>query len=176
MDKDNFALRHLYTQQRHKVEDRHIRVNDKFIPDPASVTLTWKFYSKYKNTCDSCKNIGNSSNESDASRGGDPLTSGQDNQPNQYYVCYCGCCNCCNVETKTAGQSKSNNPMDNLTKYTELVEKTMTKTPQIVYKDLMEPPLTSMDYGWLAADMFTAHYDEADRKRFFRGREKVNFW
>lgn len=155
---DTFYTRHLYAQQRYKVEDRLISVNETFQPDPRSVNLTWKFYSKYKDTCDSCKNY-NRTNEN-----GDRSQNEQENQPNS------GCCDCNNA------QSAPTTPNDNLYKYTELIASEMNKTPKQTYKNWREPPLTSMEYGWLPANMFTAHYDDADRQRFFRGRKKVNFF
>lgn len=167
---DNFAIRHLYIQQRHKVEDRLIRVNDKFVPDPASVNLTWKFYSKYKDTCDSCKNKISSANSNNAST--EQYGNGEEFNSNQVINISPGCCYCYNSQT---AQSNQNTAADKLSEYSKLVESTMLKTPQTQYKDWIEPPLTSMDYGWLPGDMFTAHYDAADRKRFFRGRRKGNF-
>lgn len=171
---NNFAIRHLYIQQRQKVEDNLISVNETFVPDPRSTNLTWKFYSKYKDTCDSCKNPNHLTNSIN-----DPRQSHEDRyinkQENPHSQCCITCSGCCVCDHLQLQHTEPNTPLNNLSKYTELVANTMQKTPQSMYKDLIEPPLTSMEYGWLPGDMFTAHYDDADRKRFFRGRRKGNF-
>lgn len=50
--------------------------------------------------------------------------------------------------------------MEKLPQYRELVRHAILDGPRDKYGD--RPPLTSHDYGWLPADMYTSKYDEFD--------------
>lgn len=111
----DFNTKHMYGQQRQRVEDRLIRVKTTFQPNLRTATVT-RFGS---DRCDRC--------------------------------------------TCDAAASESRpSPMQKLPKYRELVQHAILDGPREKYGG-SQPPLTSHDYGWLPADMYTSKYDQFDR-------------
>lgn len=44
----DFNTKLMYGQRRQRIEDRQIRVKTSFQPNPNTTTVTWKFYSRFR--------------------------------------------------------------------------------------------------------------------------------
>lgn len=176
--------RYLYAQERLKREDRWIGIRKRFRPDPAAVNLTWKFYSQYRDRCDLCRRPGNAlhadtKDDDDVDEGHALNSAGNDVDGAAGGLCCCchsGACVCIDGNNVGEDSEKASDrtPLERMPEYMELVDKSIRNGPREKYGHLSEPPLSSHDYGWLPADMYTAKYDGFDAALLDRRLKRTN--
>lgn len=180
----DYYTKHLLHQQRLRFEDSRIRIHDQFRPDPRAVSLTWKFYSRYRDRCDLCRVPGHpnasSDNDNNHNNGDNAAWRLRDGGA----ICPCSASDYdrqqCSGEDGDGGEfggdPETNSPLDKMSQHMKLVDDAILSGPHEKYGRLPEPPLTSHVYGWLPADTYTGKYDLTDWQRFYHPRRKANFW
>lgn len=163
-------------QQRLRFEDSRIKTRDGFRPDPRAVSLTWKFYSRFRDRCDLCRNPDNKASQSNGPTGrpGDQVGA---NSAQQQFVDDMTCsCAPDGQQQQSFGYDAEKSPLDKMPENMKLVTNVITYGPHEKYGHLPEPPLTSHMYGWQPADMYTGKYDQADWERFYHPHRLANYW